>query len=140
MNLPAIAPLPHITTLYAGLLALFYLTLASRVIWLRNVDRVGIGSGESRRLAKAVRAHGNAAEYLPFALLLMLLLELQAAEVWLLHGCGLALLLGRLLHAWGLSRHAGRSFGRFTGISITLLVLLTLALACLLRAWEGLAA
>lgn len=133
MNLPVTPDLPVITLLYAGLLAIFYVFLAARVIWLRNVEQVGIGAGESRRLARAIRVHGNAAEYLPFALLLMLLLELARVDGWLLHGCGTALLVGRLLHAWGLYGHAGYSLGRIAGMGITLLTILTLALSALLQ-------
>ena len=39
------------------------------------------------------------------------------------------LLLGRLLHAFGLSRSGGYSFGRFTGTVLTWLVFLAMALA-----------
>ena len=41
----------------------------------------------------------------------------------------LALLLGRVLHALGLSRSGGYSIGRFTGTALTWLLLLGMALA-----------
>ena len=64
-----------------------------------------------------------------FALLVLALLELcglAPAWVW---GFGSALLLGRVLHALGLSRSGGYSFGRFTGTVLTWLVFLAMALA-----------
>jgi len=50
-----------------------------------------------------VRAHGNFAEYTPFAVLLMLLVELQGGPAVLLHIIGLLLLLGCAVHACGIS-------------------------------------
>lgn len=124
--------LPAITTLYTCLLGIWIVALSAWVIWLRNLDKVGIGAGESKRLARAIRVHGNAVEYIPLALLLMLLLELNHGAVWLLHSFGIALLAGRLLHALGLGRRSGYSWGRLLGTGITLLTLLGLAI-CNLR-------
>ena len=73
--------------------------------------------------------HGNFVEYVPFALLLLGLHELCGLpSAWLL-AYGTALLLARLLHAFGLSRSGGYSIGRFTGTALTWLLLLGMALA-----------
>ncbi len=124
--------LPAITTLYACLLGIWIVGLSVWVVLLRNLDQVGIGAGESRRLARAIRVHGNALEYIPLALLLLLLLELNGGSAGLLHGFGIALLVGRLLHALGLGRRSGYSWGRLSGAGITLLALLGLVI-CNLR-------
>lgn len=116
-----------ITALYAGLLALWFLFLSYRVVVRRRSARVGIGMGEDRELAKRVRVHGNAAEYLPFGLVLMFLLEVNSALGWLVHLAGLALVAGRLAHFLGLGRTAGTSWGRVTGTAITWGVILVLA-------------
>lgn len=120
--------LPAITTLYTCLLSIWIIGLSAWVVLLRNLDKVGIGAGESRRLARAIRVHGNAVEYIPLGLLLMLLLELSGGAAGLLHGFGIALLAGRLLHALGLGRRSGYSAGRLLGTSITLLALLGLVI------------
>ena len=116
-----------VTALYAGLLAFWFLFLSLRVVLKRRSARVGIGSGEDRELARRVRVHGNAAEYLPLALILMLLLELNTALGWLLHIAGIALVAGRVAHFLGLGRSAGTSWGRVTGTALTWGVLLVLA-------------
>ncbi|MGH8283641.1 MAG: MAPEG family protein [Gammaproteobacteria bacterium] len=116
-----------ITALYAGLLALLILALAVRVVWLRNVHHVGLGTGGNEILGRAIRVHGNAVEYLPIALLLMLCLELDHGPHWLLHACGIVLIAARLLHAFGVSHSAGRSFGRAAGAAGTMLVIAVLA-------------
>lgn len=116
-----------ITELYAALLAILIVCLALRIVFLRRRLRIGIGNGGDRTIAKAIRAHGNAVEYIPIALILMLLAELGGTTHWLLQTCGIVLVAARLLHAWGLSRHAGTSFGRATGTAGTWLVILLLA-------------
>lgn len=115
-----------VTAIYAGLLALWFIFLSYRVVMLRRGARIGIGTGEDRELAKRVRVHGNAAEYVPFGLLLMLLLELNTAVVWLLHTAGVALVLGRVFHFLGLGRTAGTSWGRFSGTAVTWAAILVL--------------
>lgn len=116
-----------ITPLYAAILALLVVGLTLRVVWLRRQFQVGIGTGQERELAKAIRAHGNAAETIPLALVLMLLVELGPAPAVALHSAGAALVIGRCAHAFGLSRHAGTSPGRVIGMVLTLLVVLFLA-------------
>jgi uncharacterized protein len=119
-----------ITAFYAGLLALILLALSIRVVMLRRRHQVGIGTGEHRGLELAVRAQANFCEYVPIALILLLVLELTgsvAASV--LHVLGLMLVTGRLLHGFfGLNRSPGTSMGRFVG---TLLTWLTMAATAL---------
>jgi len=120
-------PLPAITAFYAALMGLWLLVLAVPVSRLRMRERIGIGDGGHGELARAIRVHANAVEWVPSVLLLMLVAELNRAPTLLLHGCGIALIVGRLLHAYGLSRSAQRSFGRFWGAGITWLTLAVLA-------------
>ena len=63
----------------------------------------------------AIRAHGNAVEWALPAILLLLIADRTRAPDLFLHLCGLAIVIGRLLHAVGLSRAGGYSFGRFFG-------------------------
>ena len=60
-------------------------------------------------------------------LLLLLVAELNRAPSLLLHAAGIAFLVGRALHAVGLSSSSGYSFGRFTGTLLTWLALIILA-------------
>lgn len=121
----------HITGLYAALGALLMFVLAARVMQLRHRHSVGLGTGGDESLARAIRAHANAVEYLPIALLLLLVLELDQTRAWLLHVFGILLIVGRVLHAIGLSTRAGTSFGRFAGTGLTMLVIFVMALLLL---------
>ncbi|MGY6553720.1 MAG: MAPEG family protein [Wenzhouxiangella sp.] len=119
-----------ITLLYTGLSGLLLLALSFQVVALRRRHGVGLGSGDQPALERAIRVHANFCEYVPLGLLLLLVLELSAAlPSLILHALGVMLVLGRILHALGLSRSAGVSSGRFVG---TLLTWLMLAVAALL--------
>lgn len=118
---------------YVGLGVFLILALAGRVIWLRNTRGVGLGNGGHQDLARAIRAHANATEYLPVALLMLVVLAFEQTRPWLLHVFGIVLIVGRVLHAIGLSGSPGRSFGRASGILLTLLVMLAMAMLLILR-------
>lgn len=116
-----------ISMLYVGLLALLYFALAVLVIRLRWRDRVGIGTGESKDLEVAVRIHGNFAEYVPFLLLMLVLMELSGASGMLLHAVGGLLFVARVCHAIGLRMSIGPSWARTVGVLGTFIVLLVQA-------------
>lgn len=118
----------RITGLYAALLALITLGLAVRVMLLRRRTSIGLGDGGNRDVACAVRTHGNATEYVPLALILLLVLELNQTLPTLLHVFGIVLVVARLAHAMGLSRSPGYSAGRAIGAALTLLVIAAMAL------------
>jgi uncharacterized protein len=122
------APMPHITALYAGLFALFLVLLGLRVVMLRRSFKVGIGDGGEERLARAIRAHGNAVEWGVLGLVLLLIAELNRASGVMLHSCGTIFFLARVLHAFGLTRSHGRSLGRVLGTIGTIAIVIILAL------------
>ena len=102
----------RITGLYAAIAALMVVIFAIRVTLRRRAMQVGIGNGGDAVLAQRIRVHANAAEYLPLALLLLLILELNQTQRMLLHVFGCLLIIGRLLHAYGLSSSPGLTPGR----------------------------
>ncbi|MGH8113496.1 MAG: MAPEG family protein [Rhodanobacteraceae bacterium] len=118
---------------YVALGALLILALGIRVMWLRNMHGVNLGSGGNADMERAIRAHANAAEYLPIALLLLVLLAIDQTRPGLLHLFGIVLIVGRILHAIGLSSVSGRSFGRAAGIGLTVLVMLVMAILLIVR-------
>jgi uncharacterized protein len=119
--------MPKITLLFVSLHILLMLVLAVRVVGHRRTLKIGIGDGGDKLLARKVRVHANFIEYVPVALLMLALLELAglaAIWLWVLGG---TLLLARVLHAAGFSRHSGYSFGRFWGTLLTWLTLLAMS-------------
>ena len=73
-------------------------------------------------LRAAISAQANAAQYIPIALLLLLLLEINQAHALLLHPLGLALLAGRFIHVRGIP--TGNIPKRVRGMQLTFLTLL----------------
>ena len=115
--------LPLITALYAGLNGLLALFLAIRVSMARAKKKIDLGDGGDQQLLQKIRVHGNNAEYLALILVLLALIEALGAPVLALHVLGIALTLGRVLHAQGLASKTGPSFGRIVGQTATWLVL-----------------
>ena len=126
--------MPVITLLFASILALFKVVLLVRVSLARRSRNIGIGSGGDPLLQRRVRVHANFVEQVPMALLLMALAEMAGLTPAWLWGLGIALLLGRVLHAIGLSGSAGYSFGRFTGTALSWGMMLAAAVAGLVLA------
>ncbi|HEX9389808.1 MAG TPA: MAPEG family protein [Usitatibacteraceae bacterium] len=126
LNIPLAMPLA-ISAIYASILALFLIILAVPVIMLRCGLRVGLGDGGHRSLQQAIRAHGNAAEFIPIFIVLLAILELNRGPAWALHAFGIAFLLARLAHAGGLYVSTGHTSGRAAGVLGTFTVLVLLA-------------
>lgn len=123
-----------VASAYAALCGLLYLALSALVIRERMRARSAFGDGGDPALIRAIRVHGNFAEYAPLTLLLTGMAELNHAPSWSVHAMGLSLLLGRAAHAWGLWGSEGESRPRFWGMILTFAALLTAALANLLLA------
>jgi uncharacterized membrane protein YecN with MAPEG domain len=117
-----------VSALYAGLLGLLLLTLAGRVSLLRGQLNVGMGHGNDPSLARAIRAHGNAVEWVLPMLALFLIAEIDGANRTFLHACGVTFVASRVAHAVGLSRNAKASTGRFWGIAGSFTITAVLAL------------
>lgn len=118
-----------ITPVYAGLIALLFVLLSVRVIGARRQAKVPLGDGGDQLLLRRLRAHGNFAEYVPMAVILMALAELQGAPAFTLHAVGLLLLGGRLVHAFGVSREPENYRLRVTGMALTFTALIMGAMA-----------
>ena len=119
-----------VTALYSGSLALWFLVLSARVVARRRAG-IFLGDGGDAGMLRLVRGHANFAEYVPLALIMLAVLELAGTSIYILHGLGLALLAGRLLHGYALSFTQRFGFGRFWGTVLTYGVLIIEAIMCL---------
>jgi uncharacterized protein len=116
-----------VTALYAGLYALLLLALAAQISRYRMNFNIRFGDGGNAELLRAIRAHGNAVEWILPMLLLLLIAELNHASHMFLHACGVVFLAARVFHAVGLSGNAGASGGRLAGTVVSWLVIGVLA-------------
>ncbi|WP_165190702.1 MAPEG family protein [Caulobacter soli] len=106
----------HAAALWVGLHVLLLLTLSLLVVRLRQKHKVALGDEGIPELARAIRAFGNASEYVPGGLALILALAVVAAPPLAIHVVGLVLFAGRLIHAVGLSNSGGASISRSLGM------------------------
>ena len=121
-----------ITATYAGLLAFLFVVLSARVIGVRRSAQIAVGDQGNVALLRKMRAHANFAEYVPFAIVLMGLGEGLQAPALALHAMGATLLVGRLLHAIGISQIEEPLWMRVTGMLLTFSVIGSGAILCLL--------
>lgn len=116
---------------YAGIFGVVFAFLSMRILLIRRLASVAIGTGDDPRVLGAVRAHGNFSEYVPIVLLLIYVKEAQGGGAVLIHALCLGLLLGRALHAYGVSQVAENYRFRVAGTVLTLVVVIGVSIQLL---------
>jgi len=124
----------HAAALWAGLHLFLLLVLSVLVTRQRRKHRVALGDGGVPELAQAIRAFGNATEYVPTALIGLAVLALAGAPPLLIHLIGVVLFAGRVLHAFGLSRSSEASMPRAIGVLATWIAYIAAAAALMFYA------
>ncbi|TAL32507.1 MAPEG family protein [Phenylobacterium sp.] len=124
----------HAAALWAGLHLILLLVLSVLVTRQRRKHHVEIGDGGVPALNQAIRAFGNATEYVPAAMAGLALLALVNAPPLLIHPIGAILFAGRLAHAIGLSRSTSATLPRALGVLATWISYVAIAAALLFYA------
>jgi hypothetical protein len=120
-----------VTTLYAGILGLIYIGLSFYVIRGRFKNQVSLGDAGNADMLKRIRIHANFIEYVPIALLLLVLAEFEGTSEILIHGLCSALIIGRISHAFGVMMKDGASLWRGGGMILTFLVIAITSVICI---------
>jgi uncharacterized membrane protein YecN with MAPEG domain len=127
-----------ITGVFAAVTGILLLFLSAMVVKYRIKYRKGMGITEDRDFEAAVRAHGNLVEYAPLTLLMLGIAELNGVPNGFIYWIGLAFVLGRILHAWGMLQGAGGPHkGRMVGILLTWFSILIIAVLLLLNVFQA---
>jgi hypothetical protein len=129
-----VTPSAHAAALWAGLNLILLLVLSVRVVQLRRHHRVALGDADIPHLTQAVRAFGNASEYVPAGLIAIVVLAMVSPQPLVVHAVGLTLFVGRVVHAIGLSRTGGASLPRAAGVLITWVAYIVAGVALLFYA------
>lgn len=122
-----------VTPVYAALLALVFVFLSLRTLMLRRITKITVGTDNNVTLTRAVRAHANFVEYTPLAIILIYMLEAQQHNVFLIHALCIALLLGRAIHAFGISQTQENIRYRVVGMALTLACIISASIRILLN-------
>jgi len=117
------------TALYAVPLGAIYLALWMDIARTRGAMKVSIGDAGDTTLLLRIRRHGNFVEWVPMVLIMMMLGEGLGAPSMYLHVSGALLLLGRLVHPFGLKADNAAHPLRYLGNSSNILALLN-AMVC----------
>lgn len=124
----------HAAALWVGLHLILMLVLSLLVVRLRQKHKIALGDEGIPELARAIRAFGNATEYVPAGLVAITVLAMIDDTALSVHIVGLLLFVGRVLHAVALSHSGGTSLGRAIGIVLTWLAYVFAAVALLFYA------
>lgn len=124
----------HAAALWAGLHIFLLLILSVLVTRQRRKHHVSLGDGGVPALTQAIRAFGNATEYVPPALIGLAILALAGAPPLLIHPIGLILFVGRVAHAVGISRSGGATLPRALGTLATWIAYVAVGAALLFYA------
>ena len=112
-----------VTMTLIAAIGVIYLGFGINVGVVRARTQTLLGPGDDPRLMRAIRAHGNLAEWAPIAILLIAALEYAAAPTTMVMGLASAYAAARVLHGIGLINEYGkphplRAIGAFTNVIV----------------------
>lgn len=113
-----------VTIGYAGAMALLAVLLANYVLYAR-LRATSLPAWQPKA---AERVQANFVENVPLALILLYLVERAGVDSAWIHLFGVALVVLRLLHAWGLARYEGANYPRLIGAQGTFVLLSVLGM------------
>jgi uncharacterized membrane protein YecN with MAPEG domain len=124
--------MPVLVAPYAALLGLLSAVLTANVIAGRVRSKVDAGDGGDKRLAQALRAHGNFVEQAPLALILIATAEMSGARALVIQALGVAIVAARLASAYALNRSLAQTPLRQFGGGFSVLIAAAASVAILL--------
>ncbi|MEH6561237.1 MAG: MAPEG family protein [Marinobacter sp.] len=126
-----------VTGVFAAVLGILLLVLSAHVVKFRLKYNKGMGVTDNPDFEAAVRAHGNLVEYAPIGLIMLGIAELNGVASGFVYWAGMALVVGRLLHAWGMINGRGNTHkARVLGVVLTWLAILAAAIMLLWNVWS----
>lgn len=111
-----------ISALYIVLGALFLIKFSFDVMKLRRQYRIAYGDGGFYELQKAIRIHSSAIESVPLSSLLLIMMEMNGADIWMLHLSAFLFYTGQVMHYYG-TRHSLPTWYHH-GFSLTVVALI----------------
>ena len=126
--------MPVVSSFYAALIGILCVVLSVLVIRLRVSTKISIGDGGDKVLSRMTRVFGNFIEYAPLVVVMLALAETMGTGRLTLHVFGVAFIVGRIAHAFGLYRTLGVNPGRTIGVVLTLGTILGRAITLLMIA------
>lgn len=101
--------------------------LALQVVKYRRKHQISLGDGGIDELTRAIRAHGNFIEYVPLSLILLAMAEMNQANTFVVVAFAVAILLGRVFHAYAFLGGGEHFKPRVIGMKLSLYGLIALS-------------
>jgi len=124
----------HAGALWVGLHIFLLLALSLLVVRQRRLHGVALGDGDVAVLTRAIRAFGNATEYVPAGMAAIVMLAVVGAPPAAVHITGGVMFVGRVVHALSISRSSAASLARAIGVMMTWLAYVFAGVALLFYA------
>lgn len=125
----------HAAALWSGLNLALLLVLSVQVVRYRLRAKVALLDGGDSTLARTIRVHANAVEYIAPCLAGLAVMAMAGSAAWAVHVGGALLFGGRIAHAIGLGTSEGPTPGRQVGMIATWLAMVWIAVFCLVAAF-----
>ncbi|MBX9906786.1 MAPEG family protein [Patescibacteria group bacterium] len=109
-----------ITLITTGILGLLFFVHSLRTIQGRTLTKTNLGDGGHDLMTRRIRIHGNFAEYVPFLIFILFMLEIKNTPTVIVGVFAAALVVGRLLHFYGLYSKETPGIARIAGMQLTL--------------------
>jgi uncharacterized protein len=126
--MPPTVVLPVVSSLTAGVLILAQMVLLWATVLVRRRVRQSLGEAGDPALTRAVRRHGNFAENAAIFVVSLALVEMLGAPRWFVAGLAALFVIGRVVHAIGLSQTNTVNPWRVAGVIATVAAGLILGL------------
>ncbi len=109
-----------ITLITTGFLGLLFFIHSLRTILGRSLTKTNLGDGGHDLLTIRIRIHANFAEYIPLLLFILFQLEINKVNMSILVAFAFMIMIGRLLHFYGLYSKETPGWTRVLGMQLTL--------------------
>ena len=120
--------MPTITLLFAGIFGLMSIAVAFPAGALRGKTGISVGDGGNPDLLLAMRRQANFVEYVPLALILMALLEMNGMSATAMYAFGGVLVVARICHAIGIKKDNPANILRGLGAGGTALLTVVMSI------------
>ncbi len=126
-----------VSAVFAAVLGLLLLVLSGMVSRFRLKYQKSLGVTDDRDFEAAIRAQANLVEYAPLGLVMLAIAELNGVPSGLVYWTGMAFVVGRVLHAFGMiNGRGGPHIARMTGILLTWAGILAIAVLLLWNVFQ----
>jgi len=122
--------------IFVVICAAMFVAMGFHIAQYRRKNKFDLGDCGDAHLLQMIRAHGNAAEYMPMGLLLLVVLDLMDAPTNTVAMFGVVFVLGRAIHAAALLPQRQNYRRRFMGMILTFFSMIAMTFAIVVLSIE----